>query len=197
MSKIEYPVIEIFSSIQGEGIHAGLPANFIRLAGCNLNCSWCDTKEALLVSKAVQMTDDAIAERLGPQKLVIITGGEPTLYDLEPLVEKLHKKDKYVAIETNGTGNIPDSWKLDWITASPKPLSDYKLLCRADELKYVVDELFEVDRIHSHVVPRGRIFLQVEGGRPESAKKAYHLVMQHPELELRLGVQLHKIINVQ
>ena len=197
MSEIEYPVIEIFSSIQGEGMHAGLAANFIRLAGCNLNCSWCDTKEALQVSEAVQMTGDAIAERLALPKLVVITGGEPTLYDLGPLVEILHKRDKYVAIETNGTRAIPDSWKIDWITASPKPLSNYKLLCRADELKYVVDELFAVDRIHSQAVPRGRIFLQVEGGQTESAQKAYRLVMKHPELELRLGIQLHKIINVQ
>lgn len=197
MSKITYPIIEIFSSIQGEGYHTGLPATFIRLAGCNLNCSWCDTKEALNLSNAVQMTVDEVVSKLFKPRLVIITGGEPTMYDLGPLVEQLHKHNKYVAIETNGTNTIPLSWEIDWVTASPKPASEYRLLCRADELKYVIDDDFDVKMINERAVPQGKIFLQVEGGRAESAQKAYNIVMQHPEMELRIGIQLHKVLNVQ
>lgn len=197
MSRITYPVIEIFKSIQGEGTHAGLPANFIRLAGCNLSCSWCDTKEAMDVANATPMTIDEIIDKLEKPRLVIITGGEPTMYDLEPLVAKLHAHKKYVAIETNGTNVIPLAWKIDWVTASPKPGSDYKLLCRADELKYVVDEDFSIEMVNRHAVPVGRIFLQVESGRTESLQKAYDLVMQYAELELRLGIQLHKVVNVK
>lgn len=196
MSAAVYPVIEIFESIQGEGTHMGLPAAFIRLAGCNLRCRWCDTVHAFDPANATYLTPDEIATGLAPQ-LVVITGGEPTLHNLQSLVAALHARGKYVAIETNGTNPVPTEWGIDWVTASPKPDSGYLLACQADELKYVVDDEFTLDCVAYDAVPPGRIFLQVESGRKESAQKAFALVMKNPERGLRLGIQLHKILGVE
>jgi len=176
----------------------GKGAAFIRLAGCNLRCSWCDTQQSFDLSKARWMSaSEIVAEAQLSHAHVVITGGEPTLYDLGPLVRELHKLNKYVAIETNGTNSIPAEWNIDWVTASPKPGSGFALCCQADELKYVVDNEFSLDNITTLDLPEGRIFLQVESGHPESAQKAYDLIQQFPERRLRLGIQLHKILEVR
>ncbi|WP_312423638.1 7-carboxy-7-deazaguanine synthase QueE [Anaerospora hongkongensis] len=194
----QYPIVEVFESIQGEGAFLGLGASFIRLAGCNLRCSWCDTKHSFDVQAASLLSVDAI---LGTwrftQPLVVITGGEPTLHDLGPLVRALKKLGKYVTLETNGTNPVPDEWGIDWVTVSPKPGSNYAINCRADELKYVVDDDFEIGVIQTERVPLRHIYLQVESGRPESAARAFTLVTMNPDLHLRVGVQLHKILHVE
>ncbi len=194
----QYPIVEVFESIQGEGAFLGLGASFIRLAGCNLRCSWCDTKHSFDVQAASLLSVDAI---LGTwrftQPLVVITGGEPTLHDLGPMVRALKKLGKYVTLETNGTNPVPDEWGIDWVTVSPKPGSNYAINCRADELKYVVDDDFEIGVIQTERVPLQRIYLQVESGRLESAARAFTLVTMNPDLHLRVGVQLHKILHVE
>ncbi|WP_312199201.1 7-carboxy-7-deazaguanine synthase QueE [Anaerospora hongkongensis] len=194
----QYPIVEVFESIQGEGAFLGLGASFIRLAGCNLRCSWCDTKHSFDVQAASLLSIDAI---LGTwrftQPLVVITGGEPTLHDLGPMVRALKKLGKYVTLETNGTNPVPDEWGIDWVTVSPKPGSNYAINCRADELKYVVDDDFEIGVIQTERVPLRHIYLQVESGRPESAARAFTLVTMNPDLQLRVGVQLHKILHVE
>lgn len=194
----KYPLIESFTSIQGEGFHMGKGATFLRVAGCNLRCQWCDTSYSFDPSKAHWMSAQEIVNEIQmPHQHIVITGGEPTLYDLGPLVQELHKIGKYVTIETNGTHAIPTEWGIDWITASPKPSSGYALACPADELKYVVDDEFSIENITEREMPEGRIFLQVESGRPESAQKAYDLIQRYPERHLRLGIQLHKFLNVR
>ncbi len=198
MNSVQYPIIEIFSSIQGEGFHMGKGTTFIRVAGCNLRCSWCDTKHSFELSNARWMSAREIVEvEQIPHKHVVITGGEPTLYNLGPLVQELHLLGKYVAIETNGTNSIPVEWGIDWITSSPKPSSGYALLCHADELKYVVDDEFTIDCITKQDMPEGRIFLQVESAKLESAQKGYEIINRFPERSLRLGIQLHKVLNVR
>lgn len=198
MIDVVYPIFEMFSSIQGEGYHMGKGTTFIRVAGCNLRCSWCDTQHSFDLSKARWMSaSEIVAETIIPHHHVVITGGEPTLYELGPLVTALHALGKYVAIETNGTNPIPVEWEIDWITASPKPSSGYSLLCQADELKYVVDDEFTIDCITAQNIPEGRIFLQVESARIESAQKGYEIINRFPERRLRMGVQLHKILNIR
>lgn len=192
-----YPVIEVFESIQGEGTHMGLGATFIRLAGCNLRCPWCDTSYAFNVEHAKNyLLEELLNTYPFSQRMVIITGGEPTLHDLGQMVEELHRRGKYVAIETNGTREVPEEWQVDWVTVSPKP-PEYVIRCRADELKYVVDDHFEICNIRADKVADGRIFLQVESCRQESAAKAYSMIMKNPRLHLRLGIQLHKMIGVE
>lgn len=176
----------------------GKGTTFIRLAGCNLRCSWCDTQHSFDLSQAHWMSAQEIVNQTQiPHHHVVITGGEPTLYDLGPLVLELHKLGKYVAIETNGTNSIPSEWKIDWVTASPKPDSGYALCCQADELKYVVDDEFTIDCITDQDMAEGRIYLQVESGRQESAQKGYEIICRFPERNLRMGIQLHKVLNVR
>ena len=103
-------------------------------------------------------------------------GGEPTLHDLGPLAAALHARGHEVVLETNGTQEVPVEWGIDWIAVSPKPDAAYVVICHADELKYVVDENLQVEHIQDALVPEGRVYLQVEGGRPASALRAMVVV---------------------
>ena len=195
---MRYPVIEVFTSVQGEGTFSGLGADFIRLAGCNLRCSWCDTAHSYDVTAATMLdVEEILAKWQFGQPIVVITGGEPTLYDLGPLVQALKARGNFVTLETNGTNPVPAAWGIDWITVSPKPDSDYVINCSANELKYVVDNNFSVDVIQAdRVLPR-HIYLQVESCKPESAARAVRIVTENPKLQLRVGIQLHKVLNVE
>ena len=127
-------VNEIFYSIQGEGFHAGEAAVFIRFAGCNLSCPFCDTNH----HPFKEMTEDEICAEVEkyPSRLVVITGGEPTLQLTASLVGKLHRLHRDVAIETNGTREIPNG--VDWVTVSPKDdfvANGNPVVKRADEVK--------------------------------------------------------------
>lgn len=189
---MKYPVVEKFYSLQGEGLYMGTPAFFIRFAGCNLRCEWCDTKESWQTDSVPLVELDELVQGI-PCKRVILTGGEPTLQNLKPLIDRLHDLDHEVAIETNGTQEIPSDWQLDWISASPKPESNYALNCVANELKYVVDENLKMDHIRWDQITGSSVFLQVEGGKKESADKAIQMILENPDRMLRLGIQLHKI----
>lgn len=133
----QYPVNEIFYSLQGEGFHAGEAAIFVRFSGCNLKCPFCDTDH----SASVGMTAAEIVEKVSafPSHLVVLTGGEPSLFVDTTLIESLHNAGKYLAIETNGTNPIPSG--IDWVTFSPKigmaPGADDIRIDYADEIKVV------------------------------------------------------------
>lgn len=123
------PVNEIFYSLQGEGRFTGTPATFIRLAGCNLSCPFCDTDHRRATPTAI---DDIVRAALrNPSRHVIVTGGEPSIHDIAPLVDMLHAHGFFVQVETNGTNPLPDT--IDFITCSPKD-SPVKL-SRIDEVK--------------------------------------------------------------
>ncbi len=128
-------VNEIFYSIQGEGKFTGTPAIFIRLAGCNLACGFCDTEHRL----HKEYTENEIMREIAGYKAkhVVITGGEPMLQLTFSLIDKLHKAGKFVQVETNGTQSMKEYLPIDWITCSPK--FDF---CRNAELKLQhIDEL--------------------------------------------------------
>ena len=189
-----YKICEIFDSIQGEGSWLGIPATFIRFAGCNLRCSWCDTKDSWDPENVQELRIEEIIPHIN-YPTVIITGGEPTLYDLEELIKGIRQKfpQKHtirIVIETNGTNKIP--WDIDWIVCSPKPDADYQILCNPNELKYVVDDNFSIDVIPNRFIGKIPIWLQPNSEDLEkSMEKSYNLVMKHDFL--RLGIQLHKI----
>jgi 7-carboxy-7-deazaguanine synthase len=114
---IEFRIVEIFESLQGEGYNTGMPAVFIRFAGCNLNCSWCDTN----FRKFQRFTLDELMTIVGQYKStnVIITGGEPTMVkNLPLLLSHLKQAGYYIAIESNGLGKIDPM--IDYIALSPK-----------------------------------------------------------------------------
>lgn len=108
---------EIFYSLQGEGANAGKPAVFIRFSGCNLKCPFCDTEH----ENGRMMTDDEIVSEVAkyPCNLIVITGGEPTLFVDDSLLDKLHSIGKVVAMESNGTRPL-SGLDIDFLTISPK-----------------------------------------------------------------------------
>jgi len=130
-------VNEIFYSLQGEGKWAGTPMTFIRLAGCNLKCPFCDTD----YSRKWTAEEHAMVEQVEkfPARTVCITGGEPTIQDLDYLTQDLFNRGFQIHLETNGSNPIPNSERFSWITVSPKSFN----LCRgtmmmASEIKFLV-----------------------------------------------------------
>lgn len=176
---------EIFYSLQGEGFHTGTPAVFVRFSGCNLKCSFCDTHH----EDGVLMTDEAIlAEvRKYPARMVILTGGEPSLWIDGALVDLLHRAGKYVCIETNGTRPLPEG--IDWVTCSPKRGGALQL-ARMDEVKVVYEGQ---DLAPYEQLPASHFFLQPCSCLNTAETVA--CVLAHPRW--RLSLQTHKLINIQ
>ena len=189
-------VNEIFYSLQGEGAHTGTPAIFIRFALCNLRCPFCDTNFAKYDELTIPAILDAI--KSFPAKLVVLTGGEPTLQDLAPLICSLHKIGKFVAIETNGTNKTPSN--ADWVTCSPKvafvknaPLK----LIEADEVKVVFDGKTKVE---DYGIKARYYYLQpCDTGDAEQNERiineCINYIKQHPKWKLSLQTQ--KILRVR
>ncbi len=198
MTKL-YPVNEIFDSIQGEGFWTGIPATFIRFHGCNLRCLWCDTKETWS-GRAEHLTTAQILAMVHFEH-VVITGGEPLLYDLTGLLNQLHQSGNKIHIETNGTQPWSHQYPADiWLTVSPKMSSGYmvapSLHERVNEYKFVVDEDFDPGIMLAHpFAGSGLIFLSPENVRPEMVKKALLIVYEYPFS--RLMVQIHKLIGIK
>lgn len=188
---------EIFYSIQGEGANAGKPAIFVRLSGCNLKCPFCDTEHEPHVVMTVDEVIDAIKEY--PSDLVVLTGGEPTLQGIEPLIQKIHQIGKSVAIETNGTQPVPRG--VDWITVSPKssfvgergkPVIDFAM-----EVKVVFDGEHEPDDCG---IASPHYYLQpCDTGDAEKnhdiISKLIEYVKGHPKWKISLQTQ--KMLNVR
>jgi len=135
-----YDLVEIFESLQGEGRNMGRPCVFVRFAGCNLACPWCDTD---VVTRFSLSLDDLIREIAGyAAKSVILTGGEPTIQrGVSELVAALKAKDYWIAVETNGTNGFETApWlgSVDYVACSPKAeYADRLRLARADEVRVV------------------------------------------------------------
>jgi len=195
-----YSVMEQFYTLQGEGYHQGRAAYFVRLGGCDVGCVWCDVKDSWDASKHPTHTIDQIVEQINatPAQMVVITGGEPFMYDLEPLIDSLHQNGYEVNIETSGA--YPVSGHPDWLCVSPKkfkaPLPD--VLPLAHELKVVVfnNSDFEWAEKHAALVsPYCRLYLQPEWSRSaEITPLIIEYIKQHPKWEFSL--QMHKYINV-
>ena len=135
----EVPLMEEFYSIQGEGFHTGRAAYFIRFAGCDVGCTWCDVKESWDINEHPLVSIESIVKNVAESgtDFVVITGGEPAMYDLTALVDALHEVNMNIAIETSGA--YPIVGEIDWICLSPKkfkmPLEENYIL--ANELKMI------------------------------------------------------------
>ena len=195
-----YRINEIFYSLQGEGFHTGTPAVFVRFSGCNLRCAFCDTQhqEGKLMS-AQEIVDEVDKYPVAP--LVVLTGGEPSLFIDEAFVAELKKKTKKrIAIETNGTRPLPTN--LDWVTISPKSAfeggaAEPCVLTHCDELKvvYLGQDLAQYDGIeakHHFLQP---CFCEDETQRKANMKACVEAVMQNPIW--RLSLQIHRILNIR
>jgi 7-carboxy-7-deazaguanine synthase len=200
--------IEIFASVQGEGLRQGEPTIFVRLAGCNLRCGFCDTKKAwrggreLAIEKIVAEVDRL--RRGLPAAWVCLTGGEPLAQNVRPLVLRLHEAGLKVQVETNGT--FPPDPVADWHTVSPKP-PDYDVhpgfRKRAREVKLVVCgalTLEAVRTVRAAFPATTPLFLQPRSNAEWSRKKALKLLEGASRSGfdgIRLSVQLHKVYGLR
>ena len=196
----QYPVMEMFYSLQGEGYHQGRAAYFIRLAGCDVGCVWCDVKESWDASKhPVLSIEEIVSSALAhPGRLAIITGGEPLLYNLDALTTALKKAGFEINIETSGSSPMSGNW--DWVCLSPKkfkaPLSES--IAAASELKVVIFNKhdFEWAETYAKQVPAScKLYLQPEWDKAnEITPLVIDYIKANPNWEL--SAQLHKYIQV-
>jgi 7-carboxy-7-deazaguanine synthase len=197
---IHLPVMEHFYTLQGEGFHQGKAAYFIRLGGCDVGCVWCDVKESWDVEKHPKYeVRNLISEvKKTPAKIVVITGGEPLMYDLNELTNELQQTGLKTHIETSGAYPLTGSW--DWICVSPKkfkaPLPE--ILPLAHELKIIVFNKSDFDwaeKYASLVSADCILFLQPEwDNAAEMTPLIIDYIKANPQWELSL--QIHKYINV-
>ena len=183
-------VNEIFPSIQGEGSQAGQGMVFVRLSNCNLSCEYCDTKYH---TKGEMMAIDAIVAQCLEYELpwVCLTGGEPTIQTIEPLIAELNKHGFLIAIESNGTMPIPDG--IDHIVVSPKTGHDIEPSIRplVNEWKYVICDESDFDRIEYEA----GVYLQPVDNNMEIARLCVEKILKNPGW--RLSLQLHKLLGVR
>ena len=191
MAEKQYPIVEIFNSIQGEGHHTGTPSIFIRFGGCNLKCSWCDTE--FDVWEKMSITEIIKTLEQWPTRRIVYTGGEPAIQDLGPLSKELHSRGYNIAIETNGTVELKDGI-VDWICVSPKSKADF-ILKKGNELKIVFPQSGINPRQHENLEFE-HFFIQPMDGKKqkENIKKSEEFVFKHPQWKLSL--QTHKIIGI-
>ena len=206
-----YKVNEIFFTLQGEGVHSGIPAVFIRFSGCNLRCPWCDTEFA----KYTQMTaEQIVAEALDlydvpneRRKMCVLTGGEPALQVDKTLIDALHAAGFYICIETNGTRELPEG--IDWITCSPKEKTNLSLR-RVNEVKVVFTGTYDpeiwrtqLEAEHWMLQPlryNGEWLMmsgidEWENDSNDNLDETVRYILSHPFW--RLSVQLHKIAGLR
>lgn len=195
-----YSINEIFYSLQGEGYYTGRPAVFIRFAGCNLRCPFCDTD----FSKGRAMTAAEIVKavhvlHINPRPFIVLTGGEPTLQVDGELISALHELSATIAMETNGTRPVPDG--IDFVTCSPKCdfMNDYPVIPRANEVKVVYDGEHLPDKWIERIVADHYYLQPCDTGDPEKNRaiqqEAVAYCLQHPRW--RLSLQTQKILNVR
>ena len=194
------PVMEHFYTIQGEGMHKGRAAYFIRLGGCDVGCVWCDVKDSWDAAKHPQVETEELLRlvRQTAAPIVVITGGEPLLHDLSGLTKLLQSNGLRTHMETSGSSLLSGSW--DWITLSPKkfkaPLPEN--LQHADELKVVVfhkSDFLWAEKYAALVRPDCKLYLQPEWDKASAlTPMIIDYIKEHPQWQLSL--QVHKYINV-
>lgn len=197
---ITLPVMEHFYTIQGEGFYQGHAAYFIRLGGCDVGCVWCDVKESWDAAAHPHFTIQSLVEQVKatPATIVVITGGEPLMHQLDALTDALHAAGLQTNIETSGSSPLSGNW--DWLCLSPKkfkaPLPE--VVAVANELKVIVYHKsdFAFGEKFAAQVPAGcKLYLQPEWSKADTmVPLIVDYVKENPQWELSL--QLHKYINV-
>jgi 7-carboxy-7-deazaguanine synthase len=195
-----YPVMEQFYTLQGEGFYAGQAAYFIRLGGCDVGCVWCDVKDSWdAASHPLKPVDEIIAEaQRSGAKFCVVTGGEPLLYDLDALTASLHHSGLRTHLETSGSSPFSGSW--DWVCLSPKkfkaPLPEN--ISKADELKVIIFNKHDfewAENFAMQVKDSCRLYLQPEWDKQEQMLPGIiEYIKMHPKWQLSL--QSHKYLRI-
>jgi len=194
------PLMEEFYTIQGEGYHTGKAAYFIRLGGCDVGCHWCDVKESWDASVHPLTPADIIIQNAlkYPAKTVVVTGGEPLIYNLDYLTEGLQKVGIQTFIETSGAYPLSGNW--DWICLSPKKFKAPRpdVIQAAGELKVIVFNKSDFEWAEEHAKQVGhncKLYLQPEWSKAtEMTPLIVAYVMANPKWEISL--QTHKFLNI-
>ena len=194
------PVMEHFYTIQGEGFYQGSAAYFIRLGGCDVGCVWCDVKESWDAEKHPKLSIESLQQivKKTPSNMVVITGGEPLMHNLDELTTILKTSGIRTNIETSGAHPLSGQW--DWICLSPKkfkaPLPE--ICIKANELKVIIFNQSDFSWAEKYAVmvsPQCKLYLQPEWDKAgEMTPLIVEYIKAHPKWELSL--QLHKYINV-
>jgi 7-carboxy-7-deazaguanine synthase len=193
------PLMEAFYTIQGEGFHTGKPAFFIRVGGCDVGCHWCDVKESWnAATHPPTAIEDIVRQASEYSKSIVITGGEPLMWDMGPLTSMLKEAGMTIHLETSGAYPLTGTW--DWICLSPKktmpPLQEW--YTAAHELKVIVYNQNDFQWAENHaekVNNQCQLFLQPEWSRCEKLMPAItDYVMRHPKW--RMSLQTHKYMRI-
>ena len=194
------PLMESFYTIQGEGYHKGSAAYFIRIGGCDIGCHWCDIKESWDVEKFPLVNVKSIVDKVKKNSnKVVITGGEPLIYNMNPLTKKLKQLNISTHLETSGAYELTGDW--DWICLSPKknklPLNNIYSI--ANELKIIIynknDFLF-AENLAKNTNPDCKLYLQPEWSKRE---KVMPLIVNYvlKNNHWKVSLQTHKYLNIQ
>ena len=194
------PVVEEFYSLQGEGFHTGKAAWFVRVGGCEVGCSFCDEKRAWNVQNYPKLDVDTIVENAKqcPAKSIVVTGGEPLLYDMTELCNKMHENNFQCFLETSGSEQLTGDW--DWICLSPKygaaPLPE--IFNKANELKVIVgseEDFLWAEENAAKVSPKTLLFLQPDWNKCNvMIGKIVDYILKNPKW--RMSLQTHKYMQI-
>ena len=193
------PLMEEFYTIQGEGYHSGKAAYFIRIGGCDVGCHWCDVKESWNAELHPATESDIIVENVKKYAdTVVITGGEPLMWNMHYITKKLQEANIKIHIETSGAYPLTGHW--DWICLSPKktklPLD--KIYTKAHELKIIIynkNDFKFAEAQAEKVADHCELFLQPEwSNREKMTPQIVDYVMQNPKWKISL--QTHKYLNI-
>lgn len=194
------PLVEDFYTIQGEGFHAGKPAYFIRLGGCDVGCRWCDAKMTWNAKMFPPVAVDGIVARAAsfPAQAIVITGGEPLMYPLEYLTGQLHERGLEIFLETSGSHTPSGSF--DWVCLSPKkqqpPLDE--VYAMADELKVIVEDEADfawAEETAARVGNECLLYLQPEWSRYDAVREQIvEYAKAHPRWNV--SIQTHKFMHI-
>ena len=194
------PVMEEFYSLQGEGFHTGSAAYFLRVGGCDVGCNFCDVKESWNADIHPLVAVEETVARIVEQKAlcVVVTGGEPCLYNLDYLCEQLHKNNISIHLETSGSEKL--SGNFDWICFSPKKgmPSQAEFYEQANELKVIVEteaDLAWAEANAARMNPKALLYLQPEWSRFDAVTSVIvDYILHHPKWKISL--QSHKYMRI-
>tara|TARA_B100000242_G_scaffold294319_1_gene276342 strand:+ start:10108 stop:10725 length:618 start_codon:yes stop_codon:yes gene_type:complete len=193
------PVMEKFYTIQGEGYYSGQPFYFIRLGGCDVGCHWCDVKESWDHNQHQFIeVDDLIKDVKEHTSNVVITGGEPLMWDLSELTKRFKENNIKLHLETSGAYELSGNW--DWVCLSPKKkmLPKKEFYSMADELKVVIynnDDFKFAMQESEKVSQECKLFLQPEWSKLDLMKdKIVQFVMKNKNWNISL--QIHKYLEI-
>jgi organic radical activating enzyme len=194
------PVMEFFYTIQGEGFYSGRAAYFVRLAGCDVGCVWCDVKESWNLNEHPLLSIDLIEKEViaSGTDFVVLTGGEPAMYDLTTLITRLKSHSIEIALETSGTYSLLG--EIDWYCFSPKKFKEpiEEAFTKANELKVIISHPSDFEWAENHALKLAadcKLYLQPEWSKQERfLPLIIDYVKKHPKW--RISLQTHKFMNI-